>query len=128
MKRIACPVCARSVRLVSHGSGRPRKDRLPLETYLGVHRAVVGSEGEASLCPGSGRWMPPPRPVARIVSPLAVALAAKVIGADHHIVRITETGAVCDCCRRVLDVLQWAAPCRGVPMRDPRAGGVRAMS
>lgn len=61
MTRVDCPVCARSIRLVYHGSGRPLSDGHPPEAYVGVHCSDLGAPsmgGNESLCPGSGRWIP----------------------------------------------------------------------
>jgi len=54
-----------------------------------------------------------------VLSPLAVALAAKVLGDEHAIVRITEHGALCARCERLLDVIEWAGPCAGKPVSLP---------
>jgi len=54
-----------------------------------------------------------------ILSPLSVALAAKVLGDEHAIVRITEHGALCARCERLLDVIAWAGPCAGKPVSVP---------
>jgi hypothetical protein len=82
MNRVACPACGLSVSLVTHGSGRPRADGRPRETYLRVHRSAVGkTNSEESLCPGSGRWVPRAmEPVSFLAKLALVALAIVVIG------------------------------------------------